>query len=138
MPARKKKTTTKRKTTTVKRTTAKKTVAARKTKLTAIRDKQTKTQIVRQIAEETELTSKQVQAVFAVAAELAERHLIKRGSGEFKVPELGVKITRKVKPATKKRLGRNPATGEEIMIAAKPKREVIKVTALKSLKEVLA
>jgi nucleoid DNA-binding protein len=40
-----------------------------------------------------------------------------------------------MKPATKKRLGRNPATGEQIMIAAKPARTVVKVSALKALKE---
>ncbi len=31
-----------------------------------------------------------------------------------------VQLTVRVKPATKKRAGRNPATGEEITIAAKP------------------
>jgi DNA-binding protein HU-beta len=31
-----------------------------------------------------------------------------------------VQLTVRVKPATKKRRGRNPATGEEIEIAAKP------------------
>ena len=31
-----------------------------------------------------------------------------------------VQLTVRVKPATKKRTGRNPATGEEITIAAKP------------------
>ncbi len=31
-----------------------------------------------------------------------------------------VQLTVRVKPATKKRTGRNPATGQEIMIAAKP------------------
>lgn len=62
---------------------------------------------------------------------------MKRGSGEFAVPDMGVKITRKTKPATKKRMGRNPKTGEAIVIAAKPKREVIRIRALKGLKEVL-
>ena len=32
-------------------------------------------------------------------------------------------------------MGRNPATGEEMVIAAKPKRDVVKVTALKAMKE---
>jgi DNA-binding protein HU-beta len=44
---------------------------------------------------------------------------------------------RKTKPATKAREGRNPMTGETIKIAAKPKRDVIKVRPLKALKEVI-
>jgi nucleoid DNA-binding protein len=39
------------------------------------------------------------------------------------------------RPATKARPGRNPATGETIMIKAKPARTVVKALALKSLKE---
>ena len=60
------------------------------------------------------------------------------GSGEFAIPEMAVKIVRKTKPASKAREGRNPLTGETIKIAAKPKRDVIKVRPLKSLKDVIA
>lgn len=107
-------------------------------KLTAIKDKYTQTQIIQHLTEETELTAKEIKAVFDSLSQLAKRHVMKRGSGEFRVPGLGVKISRKIKLATKKRRGRNPATGEEIVIPAKPKREVIRVTALKALKETLA
>ena len=65
------------------------------------------------------------------------RHIMKRGSGEFKVPFMGVKVNRKTKPATKKRMGRNPATGEEMIIAAKPKRDVVKAMPLKVMKELI-
>jgi nucleoid DNA-binding protein len=41
------------------------------------------------------------------------------------------------KPATKEREGRNPATGETIKIAAKPASNVVKVKALKKLKELI-
>jgi nucleoid DNA-binding protein len=34
-------------------------------------------------------------------------------------------------------MGRNPQTGEEMMIAAKPAKKVVKVTALKKLKEMV-
>jgi nucleoid DNA-binding protein len=61
----------------------------------------------------------------------------RRGSGEFSIPETGVKIRRIKKPARKSRMGRNPATGETIKIAAKPATTVVKVTALKALKEML-
>jgi nucleoid DNA-binding protein len=48
-----------------------------------------------------------------------------------------LKIKRVEKPATKARMGRNPATGQEIMIKAKPKRTVVKAMALKALKEIV-
>ncbi len=105
--------------------------------LKAISAKQSKGQILKHIASETGLSLKQVKSVFSLTSHLAKCHLIKRGSGEFTIPELAVKIVRKTKPATKQRQGRNPITGEAIMIAAKPKREVIKVRPLKTLKNVL-
>lgn len=105
--------------------------------LRAISEKQSKIQILKAIANETGLTLKQVKNVFVTAGFLAKCHLIKRGSGEFAIPEMAIKVVRKTKPATKARQGRNPATGETITIAAKPKREVIKIRPLKSLKEVI-
>ena len=106
-------------------------------KLKAIADKVTQTQIISQVAESTGLTRKQIVAVFEATSELSHRHIMQRGSGEFKVPYIGIKIVRKTKPATKKRDGINPATGAKIVIPAKPKREVVKVVALKALKAVL-
>lgn len=64
--------------------------------------------------------------------------MIKRGSGEFSIPELTIKVIRKTRLATKQDMGRNPLTGESIVIKAKPKKEVIKIRSLKALKEVLA
>jgi len=106
-------------------------------KLKAIKDKQTQTQVITTIAEETGLAKKEVKAVLESLGELTFRHIMKRGSGEFKIPYVGVKVNRKTKPATKKRMGRNPATGEEITIAAKPKREVVKAMPLKAIKDLL-
>ncbi len=106
-------------------------------KVSAIKDKQTQSQILTAIAEDTGLSKKEVQAVLESMGSLAHRHIMKRGSGEFKIPYMGVKVVRKTKPATKKRMGRNPATGEEMVIPAKPKREVVKAVPLKILKEVI-
>ncbi|MBA2654968.1 MAG: HU family DNA-binding protein [Gammaproteobacteria bacterium] len=103
----------------------------------AITQKQTKNQILRTISEVSELSIKQIKDVFIITSLLARCHLVKKGSGEFTLPEMGIKVVRKTKPATKKRQGRNPITGETITIAAKPKREIIKVRALKSLKDIL-
>jgi nucleoid DNA-binding protein len=41
------------------------------------------------------------------------------------------------KPAVKARRGTNPFTGEEMMFKAKPARNVIKVGALKALKDMV-
>ncbi|MGD2083787.1 MAG: HU family DNA-binding protein [Chromatiales bacterium] len=117
-----------------KATTAK---AAPQRRSPAITEKQTKTQIFQAIAEDTGLAKKDVAAVFTSLGELIERHMKKRGSGEFTVPDTGVKIRRVRKPARKARMGRNPATGEQIKIAAKPAHTVVRVTALKALKDTL-
>lgn len=47
----------------------------------------------------------------------------------------GVVVGAAVKKATKRRKGRNPATGEEIMIAAKPASAKIAVRIVKPLKD---
>ena len=65
-----------------------------------------------------------------------ERHIRKRSVGEFTLPGL-LKIKAAKRPATKKRMGRNPATGEEIVIAAKPATTRVRVTALKKLKDMI-
>lgn len=106
-------------------------------KLKAVTESQTQSQIIETISENTGLQKKDVKIVLESLAELSHRHIMKRGSGEFKVPFMGLKIARKEKPATKKRMGRNPATGEEMVIPAKPKRKVVKVAILKNLKEVI-
>lgn len=100
-----------------------------------IATKQTKTQIINAISEDTGLSKKDVSAVFGSLSKLIEGHMKKRGSGEFTIPDSGVKIRRVKKPATKARKMVSPFTGEEITVKAKPARNVIKVTPLKSLKE---
>ncbi len=119
-----------------KKAPAKKAAAPAKPK--AITTKQTKNQILQTIAEETGLTRKQVGDVFNSLGGLVKGHMVRRGSGEFAIPETGVKVRRVVKPARKARMGRNPATGQPIKIAAKRATTVVKVTALKALKDTVA
>jgi nucleoid DNA-binding protein len=125
----------------VKKTAAKKTAksaaAPAAPKVKAITAKQTKTQIIAAIAEQTGLSKKNIGDVFAALGNMVEGHMKKRGSGEFTIPETGVKIRRVKKPARKARMGRNPATGEPMKIAAKPAQTVVKVTALKALKDTI-
>ena len=103
----------------------------------AITTKQTKTQIIAALAESTELPKKDVALVFSKLGEMIEAHMKRRGSGEFTIPDTGVKIRRVKKPARKARMGRNPATGEAMKIAAKPASTVVRVSALKALKDTI-
>ena len=101
-----------------------------------VKQKMTKTGILNEIATRTELNRKQVAAVLDELESLIERHIRKRAAGEFTLPGL-LKVKSVKRPATKKRKGRNPATGEEIMISAKPASIRVRVTALKRLKEMV-
>lgn len=143
MAMKKKVTTTKKaasKKKVVKGITTKKKVSAKKTSTSsgaivrAITTKQTKTQILLAIAEETGLTRQQVATVFSSMDGLITRHMMKRGSGEFTIPDIGLKVRKVVKPRTKARMGRNPATGESIQIPAKPQHTVIKAVLLAAMK----
>lgn len=104
----------------------------------AIKDKQTKSQVLATLAEETGLTKKDVQAVLAATKELAARHLAARGSGELTVPELGVKLRRVKKAARKAGMARNPFTGEMVKVEAKPASLSVRATAMKAIKDVVA
>lgn len=96
----------------------------------------TKSEILTSIAEETELSRKQVASVFDGLTGLIQKGVGKKGAGIFVVPGL-MKIVVINKPATKARKGINPFTKEEQMFKAKPARRVIKVRPLKALKDMV-
>ena len=106
-----------------------------KKKLTAVKARMTKAQVISEIAEATEVSKADIKAVLAALAEQAERHLKSGGCGEFMIPELSVKLKRVKKPATKARKGINPFTGEEMMFKAKPASKSVRAVALKACKE---
>ena len=96
----------------------------------------TKSEIYRELSERTELSRKQVVAVFDEMAAMIKKDLGKRGPGVFTVPGLmKVKVVRK--PATKARKGINPFTKEPIVIKGKPASKKIRATALKQLKDLV-
>jgi len=116
------------------RKTAAKKKAAPKRSTTAITDKLRKTEVFQMIAENTELTRKQVSSVFEELEGIIERSVKRRSVGEFTLPGLcKIRVVRK--PATKARKGINPFTGEETTFKAKPARNVVKIRPLKKLKE---
>jgi nucleoid DNA-binding protein len=63
-------------------------------------------------------------------------HITSKGPGSFTLPGL-LKMIIQHKPATKARKGINPFTGEPTIFKAKPARRVIKIRALKKLKEMV-
>lgn len=130
--AKRKKATTKKKT-TAKRSTAKK-APVRRAK--TIKDPYTRSALLSHIADNTDLTKKQVGEVFDELKLVIEGHLKSGGARVFTLPGL-LKIKVNRKPATKARKGINPFTGEEMMFKAKPARNVVKVLALKALKEMV-
>lgn len=96
----------------------------------------TKTEIFSRIAESTELSKKDVAAVFDALQEEIRKALGRGGPKAFTIHGL-CKITVQHKPATKEREGVNPFTGEPTIFKAKPARNVVKVRPLKNLKDMV-
>ncbi len=94
----------------------------------------TQSQLAAEVAERSGLT--RAQAKSAIEA-LEEVVLGEVGNAEkVKIGNL-VQLTVRLKPATKSRKGRNPATGEEITIAAKPAAVALKARPLARAKAAL-
>ncbi len=101
-----------------------------------IKDPMTKSQLYTEIAERTELKKKDVVAVFDELTNIINGHVKRNAAGTFTLPGLcKVKVVRK--PATRARKGINPFTGEPTIFKAKPARNVVKILALKALKEMV-
>ncbi len=107
-----------------------------KAKKDATKKARTKSEIFRDLSDDTGLTRKQVTAMFDGLAGMIKKDLGGRGPGTFTVPGL-MKIKVVKKPATKARKGINPFTKEPMTFKAKPARKVVKVLALKGLKEMV-
>jgi len=103
-------------------------------KLTAISEPHTKAQLIAAIAEDTGLARRDVAGVFESLADQMNRHLKKRAAGTFTLPGLA-KFSVITKKATKARKGTNPFTGQPTTFAAKPARRVVKIRALKGVKD---
>ena len=91
----------------------------------------TKSEIVAQICKDSELSRKQVAAVFESLNTQIKKSL--RSGGLFTLPGL-LKMKVVKKPATKAREGINPFTKEKMVFKAKPASKKVRVLPLKSLK----
>jgi DNA-binding protein HU-beta len=86
----------------------------------------TQAQFFQAVAEDSQVSKAQVRAVFAAV----EGIVTKRLKAEGKIPLGGLGAVKLVD--RKARIGRNPATGEQIKI---PARTAIKITPAKALKD---
>jgi DNA-binding protein HU-beta len=94
----------------------------------------TQSQLTAEVADRAELTRADVKRVLAALEEVVLEEL---GNAEkVKIGNL-VQLAVRVRPATKARKGRNPATGEEITIGAKPAAVALKARPLAKAKAAL-
>jgi DNA-binding protein HU-beta len=94
----------------------------------------TQTQMVAEIADRAQLSKSDAKRALAALDEIVLEQL-----GNAQKVRIGglVQLTVRVKPAQKKRKGRNPATGQEIEIAAKPASVDLKARPLAKAKTAL-
>ena len=88
----------------------------------------TQTQLIRTLAEANEISNQQARGVITTMADLAIQEVKKNGL--FIIPGIG----RLIRMDRKARMGRNPATGESIKIAAK---KVVKFRVAKAAKDAI-
>jgi nucleoid DNA-binding protein len=94
----------------------------------------TQSQLIAEIADRADVTRADAKAVIAALEEVVLEEL---GNAEkVKIGNL-VQLAVRLRPATKARKGRNPATGEEITIAAKPAAVALKARPLARAKAAL-
>ena len=91
-----------------------------------------KTEFIQELANQSGLDKKQVNAVLDALNNVVYREL--KADHEVTIPGL-VKLTSVKKPAVPEREGINPFTKEKTMFKAKPARTVIKPRPLKALKD---
>lgn len=105
---------------------------------TATKKAPSKSEVFNEIAERTDLSRKQVKAVFDELNNVVAKSMKKNGPQQFTVPGLCKIIVRRI-PAKPARNGvPNPFKPGELMnVPAKPARNVIKVRPLKGLKEMV-
>lgn len=105
-------------------------------KAATVKKPMTKSELLNELAESTGLSRKQIGAVLDGLSDVIERHIKKRGPGQFTLPGL-LKIKAVKKKATPAKKGvPNPfRPGETMDIAAKPASVRVRVTPLKKMKD---
>ena len=98
----------------------------------------TKTQMLTDIAESTELTKKQVGSVLDALGGIIGRHIMKGSVGSFTIPGLlKIKTVKKPSQRAKKNVPNPFRPGELMDVKAKPASTRVKVLPLKKLKDMV-
>lgn len=92
----------------------------------------TQSQMTSEIAYRCDMPTSDVKNVLSTWEEIVIEEL--QDVQKVKLGQL-VQLQPKIRPARKKRMGRNPRTGEEVQIAAKPASTVIRARVLKKVKD---
>jgi nucleoid DNA-binding protein len=94
----------------------------------------TQTQLAQEVADRAEVSRAEAKRVLAALEDVILEEL-----GNAEKVKIGgiVQLAVRVRPATKARKGRNPATGEEITIAAKPAAVALRARPLAKAKSAL-
>src|SRR5260370_13245189 len=92
----------------------------------------TKSELIRGIAEHSEVKRSDVKGVIETLAEIGYKELKK--NGVFLVPGFAKFVVIK-KAATKARKGTNPFTGEAMTFKAKPARKIVRARPVKAAKD---
>ena len=95
-----------------------------------------KPQFVAALAEKSGLSKNQATSALETINTMVAQQLGKRGPGEVLIPGL-LKLSIVEKPATPKHEGINPFTKEPMTFKARAARKVIRVRALKALKDAI-
>lgn len=107
-------------------------------KSTKVKTAMTKTQLLADIAESTELSKKQVVSVFDALEGVIGRHIAKGAAGTCTVPGLmKIKTVRKPAQPAKKNVPNPFRPGELMDVAAKPASTRVKILPLKKLKDMV-
>jgi DNA-binding protein HU-beta len=92
----------------------------------------TKSELINQIAERSELKKSDVKSVMEMLAAVGYKELKKNGT--FLLPGFAKFVVIK-KPATKERKGINPFTKEPAIFKARPARKVVRARPVKAAKD---
>ena len=97
----------------------------------------TKSAFLAEVAEKTELSKKQVDAVMSAIIELVQRELSGKGAGKMVIPGLARLSATKVKAVKGGVEKKNPLTGGMYVTKDKPAYNKVRLSPIKALKEAL-
>ena len=107
-------------------------------KSTAFKEALSKSQLIAELADNTGLGKREVKSVLDELSSVVERHVKKRGAGQFTLPGLLKIRTIKVPARKAQKNVPNPfRPGETMDVAARPASVKVRISPLKKLKDMV-